>query len=90
MKNKDICDYDTRCTMSSGLMFDDIIMGHIKRNILSHHTAENDCVFTQIVSHVIYVYRGSLQHFYWKKGTDECKEMPCEHFCLRNNKVKDY
>ena len=58
MKNKDICDYDPRCIMSSGLMFDDIIMGHIKRNVLSHHTAENDCVFTQNVSHIIYIYTG--------------------------------
>ena len=39
MKNKDVCDYDPRCIMSSGLMFDDIIMGHININILSHHTA---------------------------------------------------
>ena len=73
MKNKDICDYGPRCIMSSGLMFDDIIMDHIKRNASSHtHTAENDCVFTRIFSHVIYRYRGSLQDFYWKKGTYEC------------------
>ena len=71
MKNKDICDYDPRCIMPSGLMFDDIIMGHIKINVLSHHTAETDCVFTQIVSDIIYIYRGSLQYCYWKKGTYE-------------------
>ena len=64
MKNKDICDYDPRCIISSGLMFDEIIMGHIKRNALSHHTTDNDCVFTQIVPHIIYIYRGSLQDFY--------------------------
>ena len=34
MKNKDIFDYDLRCIMSSGLMFDDIIIGHINRNVL--------------------------------------------------------
>ena len=75
--------------MSSGLMFDDIIMGTIKRNVLSHHTAEMDCVFTQIVSHFIYIYRGSLQDLYWIKGTYECPEIPFEHFCLKKNKVKD-
>ena len=48
MKQKDICDYDPRCIMSSGLMFDDIIMGTIKRNEFPHPTAETDCVFTQI------------------------------------------
>ena len=34
--------------MYSGLMFDEIIMDYIKRNLSSHHTAENECVFTQI------------------------------------------
>ena len=67
MKDKDLCDYDTRCIMSSGLMFDKIIMGTIKRNVLSHHTAKTDCFFTQIVSHIIYIYRGSLQYFSGKK-----------------------
>ena len=76
--------------MSSGLIFDEIIMDHIKRNVSSHsHTAENDCVFTQIVSHIIYI-QGSLKDFYWKEGTYKCIEMPCEHYCLKRNKVKDY
>ena len=34
--------------------------------------------------------RGLLQYFYWRKGTYECIEMPCEHFCLKNNEIKDY
>ena len=73
MKNKDMCDYDPRCIMSSGLISYDITMDHIKIILSSHtHTAEHDCVFTQIVSHIIYIYRGSLQDFYWKKGTYEC------------------
>ena len=36
------------------------------------------------------MYRGSLQDFYWKKGTYECLEIPCEHFCLKKNEMKDY
>ena len=32
MKQKYLCDYDPRCIMSSGFMFDDIIMVTIKRN----------------------------------------------------------
>ena len=67
MKNKDLCEYDPRFIMSSGLMFDDIIMGKINLNELPHHTAETDCVFTQIVSNIIYVYRGSLQDFSGKR-----------------------
>ena len=76
--------------VSSGLMFDDIIMGTIKRIVLSHHNAETDCFFTHIVSHIIYTYMGSLQYFYWRKGTYECIEMSCEIFCLKNNEVKYY
>ena len=61
MKNKDICYYDPRCIMSSGLMLNDIFIDHIKRNVLLHHTAENGYVFTHIVSHIIYIYTGG--HF---------------------------
>ena len=32
---------------------------------------------------------GSLQYFYWRKGTYKCIEIPCEHFCLKRNEVKD-
>ena len=32
MKQTDLCDYDPRSIMSSGLMFDDIIMGIIRKN----------------------------------------------------------
>ena len=32
MKQKDLCDYDPRCIMSIGLMFDDIIIGKIRKN----------------------------------------------------------
>ena len=39
MKNMGLCDYDPRCIMSIGLMFDDIIMGTIKRNEFPHPTA---------------------------------------------------
>ena len=47
-------------------------------------------VFTKIVSNIIYMYKGSLQDFYWKKGTYECLEMPCEHLNLKKNEIKDY
>ena len=53
---KRICDYDPICIMSSGLMFDEIIMDHIKIIVSSHtHTEEHDCVFAQIVSNIIYI-----------------------------------
>ena len=45
-KNKDLCDYDPRCIMSSGLMFGDIIMGIIRKNEFPHPTAETDFFYT--------------------------------------------
>ena len=33
---------------------------------------------------------GSLQDFYWNKGTYECIEMTFENYCLKRNEVKDY
>ena len=67
LKQKDLYDYDPRCIMSSGLMIDDIIMNIIRNKKLSHPTEENDCLFTHIENNIIYMYRGSLQDFYWKK-----------------------
>ena len=62
IKNKDICDNDPRCIMSSVLMVDDIITDHIKTTQSSkEYTEEHDCVFTQIDTDMIYIYRGSLQ-----------------------------
>ena len=91
MKNRDICDYDPRCIMSSGLMFDDIIMNHIKRIQSSHnYTEEHDFFFTQIDTDIIYIYSGSLQDLYWKKGTYEYIDRPCEYYTIKSNRVKGY
>ena len=38
MKQKDLCDYDPRFIMYSGLMFDDIIMRIIRKNEFPHTT----------------------------------------------------
>ena len=52
MKQKDICDYDPICIISSGLMFDDIIIDITRKNKLAHLTKENDCLFTQIENNI--------------------------------------
>ena len=80
MKQRDICDYDPRCIISSGLMFDDIIMGIIRNNEFPHPTEEKDFLFTQIDNNIIYMYMGSLQYFYCRGGTYECLEILCVHF----------
>ena len=76
--------------MSSGLMFDDIIMNIISNKKLAHSTEENDFLFTQTEENIIYMYRGSLQYFYCKKVTYECIEVPCVHFHLKITYMKQY
>ena len=62
MKNKDLCDHYSRCIMSCGLMVDDIIMDHIERTQSSQgYKQGHDCVFTQMDTDMIYIYRGTLQ-----------------------------
>ena len=86
MKNKYICDNDPRCIMSIGLMVDDIIMDHIKITQSSQkYTKENDCVFTQLDTDMISIYRGSLQDIHLKKGAYECIDIPCEHYTIKRN-----
>ena len=36
------------------------------------------------------MYRGSLQDFYWEKGTYECLDVPCVHFYIKRNDMKHY
>ena len=90
MKQRYLCDYDNICIISIGMIFYYIIMGIIRNNEFPHPTEEKDCLFTQIGNNIIYMYWGSLQVFYWIKGTYECLGMPCVHFHLKYNDMKYY
>ena len=79
LKQKHLCDYDPRCIMSSGLMFDDIIMDIIRNKKLSHHAKKCLSFNAYFKQYHLYV-QGSLNYFYWKKGTHECLEVPYLHF----------
>ena len=72
MKHKDLCDYNPRFIMSSGFVFDYIIMVILKENEFPYPTTLMDCVFRKIDSNIIYMCRKSFQYFYWKKGNYEC------------------
>ena len=61
LKQKDICEYDPSCKISSGLMFDDIIMDIIRNKKLACHNEENDFLKTHTENNIIYMYSGSLQ-----------------------------
>ena len=69
LKQKDICDYNSRCFISNGLMFDDIIMSMNVNNELDYHVEIVDNYFKKIVNNIIFMYKGSLQKIYSKKGT---------------------
>ena len=66
--------------MSSGLMFDDIIINMIRNKALEYHKEGVDSFFTNIENKRIYMYRGSLQEFYRNKVTHENINVPCVHF----------
>ena len=46
MKQKYLCDYNPRYIMSSGFMFDEIIVVIVRENEFPHPTEEKDCFFT--------------------------------------------
>ena len=57
--------------MSSGFMFNDIIISMIKNEAVECQSEGVDSYFTNIKNNTIYMYRGSLQDILWKKGTHE-------------------
>ena len=58
LKQKDICDYDPRCIVSSGLIFYDIIINIISNKRLAHHNEENDCLIKKIENNIILYVQG--------------------------------
>ena len=53
LKYKDICDYDPIYIMSSGFIFDDIIINIITNKKLSHPIEANDCHFIHIENNIV-------------------------------------
>ena len=76
--------------MSSGLMFDDIIINMISNKALKCHSEGVDSYFTNIENNIIYMYRGSLQNFYWNKVPRESLDVPCPHFNVEIIKMRAY
>ena len=90
LEQKDICDYNHRCLVSSGLMFPDIIMNMIRNKVLEYYVVLVDRYFTNMENKIIYMYRGSFQYFYWKKGTHETLDVICPHFNYEIIKMRQY
>ena len=58
MKQKDLRKYDPICIMSSGFMFDEIVIDIIRNKKLGLYNEENDCLFIQIEDNIICMCRG--------------------------------
>ena len=79
-KQKDICEYDPICFMPSGLVSDGTIINIFRKKALEFHVEVVDSYFTNTQNNTIYIYRGSLQYFYWKKVTHESIDVVCPYF----------
>ena len=63
IKQEDICDYNTWCFMSSGLMLDEIIMD-LFSDITKQTTDSMEKDFlSKIQDDIIYLYKKSLQNY---------------------------
>ena len=61
LKKKEICYYNPRCFISSGFMFDDIVINMVSNKALECHQEGVDSLFTNIDNKIMYTHRGSLQ-----------------------------
>ena len=64
VKYNDICGYNTRCIMSSGLIFYDIIIDILSNKALEYIVEVFHSYFTKTENNKIYMYKGSLKYFY--------------------------
>ena len=71
-------------------MFDETTMNININKALEFHVEGVDRYFTNIENNIIYMYRGSLQDFYWKKGTHEILDVPCVHFNVEIIQMRKY
>ena len=76
--------------MSSGLIFDDIIMNMIRNKVLEQHMVGVDSYFTKVERNILYMYRGSLQDFYQKKGTNGSLDVVCPYLNVERIKTRQY
>ena len=76
--------------MLSGLMFDYIIINMIRNKSLEFYSDGIDSSSKNIDNNRIYMYRVSLQYYYWEKGTHEIIHVACLHFNVERTKMRQY
>ena len=88
LKQKFICDYNSRCIISSFLIFNDIIMNILRNKKIEFHEEKDDCFLTNIENKTNYMYREYLQEFYFNKGTYKCLYVPCIYYHIKITEMK--
>ena len=71
-------------------MFDDIIMNIFRSKALEFNVELVDSIFTKTENNKIYMYRGSIQDFYWKKFTHESLYVLYQHLDIEIIKIRQH
>ena len=74
IKQEDICDYNPRCFMSSGLMIDNTIMNLFKYSTKQTMDSVKKDIFSKIQDDTIYLEKGYLQDYSKKKRISDTKK----------------
>ena len=87
LKQKILCDYDPRCIMSSGLMFDDIIMNIIRNKKLELQKEGYYC-FLQILKTTSFICTASHFNNFLEKGNARVSRCSMCTFPYKNNQYE--
>ena len=87
LKQKDLYDYDPRCIISSGLIFDYIIMDIIRNKKLARHNEEKIVFFHQLKSTSFICTGGHFKTFTGKRNLQLTRSSMCT-YPFRKNRYK--
>ena len=90
IKQEDICDYNPLCFISGGLMLDNIIMNLFKGSTKQTTDSVKKGLFSNIQDDTIYLYKGSLQDYSWKKLIAHTKKTLRSHHFIEKQKLRIY
>ena len=79
IKQDNICDYNTLCFMSSGLMLDAIIMNIFTQSTKKSKTSHQEHFFFRFQDDTIKFYKGSMQDYTWKRKNADTKRTLRSH-----------
>ena len=88
IKKDDICDYNPLCFMSSGMMFDEIIMNIFTQITKESTVAHQENLFSIFKDNSIKLYKVSMQDFTWKTTIANNKRTLRSHHYIGIEKLK--